>query len=325
MFQRRAEVKYQSVKLHPFGSCVQGRGFSSAAYRYGFNGKEKEADGTADNYDFGARIYDGRLGRFLSIDPKRTNFKSYSTYIFAGNRCIVSIDFQGEYESGSTTPPEQNERVYTMIRGKVTYTLFFRNNEIHMEAQTGKGKKMKTYSSSFSLGVINPFESNSLQIRENGTSTQGTGWDILKNHDQPFTDENGNPLKQKKKEIMSSEILGDFLATEKSTETITFTGLGYQLLLDDKGLLDLKDENGLPFEPDVKDENQRKKDFLTKRAEIVRDYLIGDGPGVLVIAGDDNNNSAQAQGCRISLREATIEIKNEPKKESTPEEPPKKE
>ena len=69
MFQRRTGVNSKSVKLHPFGSCMAGRGFSSAAYRYGFNGKEKETDGIADNYEFGARIYDGRLGRWLSADP----------------------------------------------------------------------------------------------------------------------------------------------------------------------------------------------------------------------------------------------------------------
>ena len=95
MFQRRAEVKYQSVKLHPFGSCISSRGFSSAAYRYGFNGKEKEADGTADNYDFGARIYDGRLGRWLAGDPEFKKFKSFSTFCFALNIPVYFVDPDG--------------------------------------------------------------------------------------------------------------------------------------------------------------------------------------------------------------------------------------
>ncbi len=38
-------------------------------YRYGFNGKEKDKDIAPDNYEFGARIYDARLGRWMAVDP----------------------------------------------------------------------------------------------------------------------------------------------------------------------------------------------------------------------------------------------------------------
>jgi RHS repeat-associated protein len=74
---------------------MAGRGFSSAAYRFGFNGKEKEVDGTADNYDFGARIYDGRLGRWLSVDPL-FNLSIYeSPFCFVSNNSILYIDKEG--------------------------------------------------------------------------------------------------------------------------------------------------------------------------------------------------------------------------------------
>ncbi len=44
---------------------------ASNFYRYGFNGKEKdnEAKGEGNQYDYGFRVYDPRLGRFLSEDP----------------------------------------------------------------------------------------------------------------------------------------------------------------------------------------------------------------------------------------------------------------
>ena len=80
----------------PFGSCISNRGFSSAAYRYGFNGKEKETDGTADNYDFGARIYDGRLGRWLSVDPQFQRILSYSPYNYTCNKPLVFSDYGGQ-------------------------------------------------------------------------------------------------------------------------------------------------------------------------------------------------------------------------------------
>ena len=49
------------------------RSMSSGSYRYGFNGKENDNDakGTGNQQDYGMRIYDPRLGRFLSVDPDR--------------------------------------------------------------------------------------------------------------------------------------------------------------------------------------------------------------------------------------------------------------
>jgi len=43
--------------------------FNSSVYRYGFNGKEKDGSGEWGNtvYDYGFRIYNPRIGRFLSL------------------------------------------------------------------------------------------------------------------------------------------------------------------------------------------------------------------------------------------------------------------
>lgn len=51
---------------------MPGRTYSATnSYRYGFNGKEKDNDikGEGNQLDFGARIYDPRISRFLSLDP----------------------------------------------------------------------------------------------------------------------------------------------------------------------------------------------------------------------------------------------------------------
>jgi RHS repeat-associated protein len=70
----------------------------SLGYRYGFNGKEKddEIEGGGNAYDFGARIYDARLGIFLSIDPRTRYYPHYSPYLFAGNTPLQAIDEDGE-------------------------------------------------------------------------------------------------------------------------------------------------------------------------------------------------------------------------------------
>jgi RHS repeat-associated protein len=66
------------------------------AYRYGFNGKEKDSETANDNYDFGARIYDGRLGRWLSLDPLMKKYVSFSSYCFSINRPLYFKDPDGQ-------------------------------------------------------------------------------------------------------------------------------------------------------------------------------------------------------------------------------------
>jgi RHS repeat-associated protein len=59
------------VDYYPFGSAMAGRKFSSGAYRYGFNGMEKddEVKGEGNSYTTHYRLYDSRTGRWFSPDP----------------------------------------------------------------------------------------------------------------------------------------------------------------------------------------------------------------------------------------------------------------
>jgi RHS repeat-associated protein len=65
---------------------------SGAEYRFGFNGKEKASEISSDDYDFGARVYDGRLGRWLSVDPLEFLYPNKSPYHFVSNNPINRID-----------------------------------------------------------------------------------------------------------------------------------------------------------------------------------------------------------------------------------------
>jgi len=66
-------------------------------YRFGFNGKENdnEVKGQGNQQDYGMRIYDPRLGRFLSVDPISKKFPELSPYQFASNTPIWAIDMDG--------------------------------------------------------------------------------------------------------------------------------------------------------------------------------------------------------------------------------------
>ena len=66
---------------------MPGRNFNADQYRFGFNGMEAddELKGTKNSYDFGARIYDPRLGRWLAVDTLAGKFPGYSPYNFSVN------------------------------------------------------------------------------------------------------------------------------------------------------------------------------------------------------------------------------------------------
>ncbi|HEY4481248.1 MAG TPA: RHS repeat-associated core domain-containing protein [Candidatus Brocadiaceae bacterium] len=85
---------------YPFGMLQPGRKYSSAGsgYRYGFNGKENDNDvkGEGNQQDYGMRIYDPRLGRFLSVDPISADYPELAPYQFASNRPIDGIDLDGK-------------------------------------------------------------------------------------------------------------------------------------------------------------------------------------------------------------------------------------
>lgn len=72
---------------YPFGMLMPGRNFSSPAYRYGFNGMEKddEMKSNGNSYDFGARQYDPRLGKFMSLDFHKYRYAYWSPYSYAAN------------------------------------------------------------------------------------------------------------------------------------------------------------------------------------------------------------------------------------------------
>ncbi len=81
----------------PFGSLLPGRSYQTTTYKYGFNGKENdnEVKGTGNQQDYGFRIYDPRLGKFLSVDPLTKEYPWYTPYQFAGNTPVQAIDLDG--------------------------------------------------------------------------------------------------------------------------------------------------------------------------------------------------------------------------------------
>jgi len=83
-----------AMDYYPFGMMMPDRKWyansDSTNYRFGFNGTERENEisGQGNNLDFGARIYDSRLGRWFSIDPLSYKFLFQSLYVSFDNSPI---------------------------------------------------------------------------------------------------------------------------------------------------------------------------------------------------------------------------------------------
>lgn len=56
---------------------------------------DPETYGQGNLYDYGYRVYNPRLGKFLSVDPLSSSFPWYTPYQFAGNTPIWAIDVYG--------------------------------------------------------------------------------------------------------------------------------------------------------------------------------------------------------------------------------------
>src|SRR5690554_2541314 len=83
------------------------------AYRYGFNSMERdnEIKGKGNSYDFGARMYDSRLGRWLALDALSQKFPSESHYSSFRNSPILYVDKDGnEWVNAHTAKRKELEK-----------------------------------------------------------------------------------------------------------------------------------------------------------------------------------------------------------------------
>jgi RHS repeat-associated protein len=82
---------------YPFGMLQPAAYGSNREYRFGYNGKESDNDwkGEGNVYDYGFRVYDPRIAKFLSVDPLAPEYPWYTPYQFAGNMPISMIDRDG--------------------------------------------------------------------------------------------------------------------------------------------------------------------------------------------------------------------------------------
>lgn len=82
---------------YPFGLGMEERKYEDEEYRYGFNGKENDKDFGNKQLvqDYGFRMYNPAIGKFLSVDPMRDHIPWNTPYAFAENDVLRNIDYNG--------------------------------------------------------------------------------------------------------------------------------------------------------------------------------------------------------------------------------------
>lgn len=126
------------------GGAGSGSDDIAGGYRYGFNGKENdnEVEGEGNQQDYGMRIYDPRIGKFLSVDPLTQDYPWSSPYAFAENDVIRSIDLDGLEKYVVTywynNSNEVTRTTIKAIREKAT------RNLVDINFRTANGNKLTT-------------------------------------------------------------------------------------------------------------------------------------------------------------------------------------
>ncbi|WP_445716943.1 RHS repeat-associated core domain-containing protein [Flavobacterium sp.] len=81
-----------NTDYYPFGEPMPNKHTTDGNYRYAFQGQEKDPETGMEAFEL--RLWDGRLGRWLTVDPYH---EFYSPYVGMGNNPISSVDVDGGY------------------------------------------------------------------------------------------------------------------------------------------------------------------------------------------------------------------------------------
>jgi RHS repeat-associated protein len=147
---------FEELDYYPFGAQMEGRHGGTNDTRYGFVGMEKDDElyGDGNSYDFGARMYNPRIGRWMSVDPLAAKYSGLSPFQYAGNtpisaydpdgRLIIFINGEtGELEGSQSngSHPERASILYWSWKfiSQVT-SAFNDNNYIYLDGDVGTGQ-----------------------------------------------------------------------------------------------------------------------------------------------------------------------------------------
>ncbi len=177
----QADIR-QYNDYYPYGSLAQNGG---AGYRYEYQGAYAEKDAVSKYNNFELRMYDGRIGRWLSVDPKG---QDASPYEGMGNNPTNNVDPSGGGHldsNGNWVADPTDDATYGYL-GQVTYkgstyTWMGQDAGWIAEGQASNSTLNKMYNSYTDAGQ-NPFQgAYANQLRYYANSFEGVQNEIKRN------------------------------------------------------------------------------------------------------------------------------------------------
>ena len=102
---------------YPFGGRhTFGQSYAQATNnRYKFNGKEAQTIGSLNVLDYGARMYDPKIARWLVQDPLAEKYYAFSAYNYCVNNPVMFVDPDGKFVLDERTE-KQYPRLAALLR-----------------------------------------------------------------------------------------------------------------------------------------------------------------------------------------------------------------
>ena len=154
---------------------MQGRKYSvGGTYRYGFNGQELDTESKMQ--DYGERMYESRLGKWLSTDKYEAKYPSISPYSAMMNNPLAFIDIKGDSVELIIGKPYVDANGEEHPYGHVALRVYNAKEGYDMVYDFGRYGKTWALMDSKGEGILNVYNKGGAYLKSEMTLRSSVGY-----------------------------------------------------------------------------------------------------------------------------------------------------